>query len=105
MEETLTVLKLRAPASLRRFLLTTNAIENLIGSVRRVTRNVTRWRPGDMSARSSATGIFNAEQNFRRVRGYHYLPIFARALRHDTAKIDQSDARTPSLPSSARTNA
>jgi putative transposase len=91
MEETLTVLKLQLPASLRGFLLTTNAIENLIGSVRRLTRNVTRWRSGDMIARWSATAIFNAEHNFRRVRGYRYLPILARALRHDTAKIDQSE--------------
>jgi hypothetical protein len=35
MEETLTVLKLELPAPLRGFLVTTNAIENLIGSARR----------------------------------------------------------------------
>jgi len=90
LEETLTVLKLDLPASLRGFLLTTNAVENLIGSVRRVTRNVTRWRSGDMIARWSALGAFHAEQNFRRVRGYRYLPLLARALRHDVAKIAHS---------------
>ncbi len=91
LEETLTVLKLELPASLRGFLLTTNAVENLIGSVRRVTRNVTRWRSGDMIARWSAVGLSNAEQNFRRVRGYRHLPILARALHHDVVKIDQTE--------------
>jgi len=39
MEETLTVLKLELPAPLRGFLVTTNAIENLIGSARRTSRD------------------------------------------------------------------
>ena len=46
MEETLTIAKLGVPAALRTFLVTTNAIENLIGSSRRTSRNVTRWRSG-----------------------------------------------------------
>lgn len=91
LEETLTVLKFELPASLRGFLLTTNAVENLIGSVRRVTRNVTRWRSGDMIARWSAVGLYNAEQNFRRVRGYRHLPILARALHHEAVKIDRTE--------------
>jgi putative transposase len=91
LEETLTVLKFDLPASLRGFLLTTNAVENLIGSLRRVTRNVTRWRSGDMIARWSAVGLSNAEQNFRRVRGYRHLPILARALHHEAVKIDRTE--------------
>src|SRR5262249_2926267 len=91
LEETLTVLKFNLPASLRGFLLTTNAVENLIGSLRRVTRNVTRWRSGDMIARWSAVGLSTAEQNFRRVRGYRHLPLLARALHHDAVKIDQTE--------------
>jgi transposase-like protein len=91
LEETLTVLKCNLPASLRGFLLTTNAIENLIGSVRRITRNVTRWRSGDMIARWSALGMSNAEQNFRRIRGYRHLPKLNRALRGDAVKVDQTE--------------
>ncbi len=91
LEETLSVLKFELPASLRGFLLTTNAVENLIGSVRRVTRNVTRWRSGDMIARWSALGVFQAEQNFRRIRGYRHLPLLVRALRRNTATIDQTE--------------
>jgi putative transposase len=91
LEETLTVLKFDLPAALRGFLLTTNAIENLIGSVRRITRNVTRWRSGDMIARWSALGMSNAEQHFRRIRGYRHLPKLNRALRGDAVKVDQTE--------------
>ena len=44
MEETLTVVKLALPALLRQSLATTNAIENLNGTLRRVSRNVKRWK-------------------------------------------------------------
>ncbi len=44
MEETLTVVKLALPALLRQSLATTNAIENLNGTIRRVSRNVKRWK-------------------------------------------------------------
>jgi putative transposase len=42
LEETLTVLKLGLPPTLRRFFATTNCIENLIGTLRHVTRNIKR---------------------------------------------------------------
>ena len=51
LEETLTVLTLGLPTRLRRFFATTNCIENLIGTVRHVTRNVKRWRDGRMIRR------------------------------------------------------
>ena len=44
MEETLTVVKLALPELLRKSLATTNAIENLNGTIRRVSRNVKRWK-------------------------------------------------------------
>lgn len=91
MEETLTVAKLDLPAALRSFLVTTNAIENLIGTSRRISRNVKRWRSGEMIVRWTAIGLAQAEKNFRCVRGYRYLPLLARALRHDAVKIDQTE--------------
>lgn len=91
MEETLTVAKLDLPNALRTFLVTTNAIENLIGTSRRISRNVKRWRSGEMIVRWTAIGLAQAEKHFRRVRGYRYLPFLARALRHDAVKIDQTE--------------
>jgi putative transposase len=43
LEETLTVPTLGLPMRLQRFFAITNCIENLIGTVRHVTRNVKRW--------------------------------------------------------------
>jgi len=91
MEETLTVLKLELPAPLRGFLVTTNAIENLIGSARRTSRNVTRWRSGDMISRWAAVGLLQAEEHFRRIRGYRHLSLLKRALRADVSKLDATE--------------
>ena len=91
MEETLTVAKLDLPGALRTFLVTTNAIENLIGTSRRISRNVKRWRSGEMIVRWTAIGLAQAEKNFRRVRGYRHLPLLVRALRQDAVKIDRTE--------------
>jgi len=91
MEETLTGLKLKLPAALRGFLVTTNAIENLIGSARRTSRNVTRWRSGDMISRWAALGLLQAEQHFKRIRGYRHLPLLKRALCGDPSKLDATE--------------
>jgi putative transposase len=91
MEETLTVAKLDLPGALRTFLVTTNAIENLIGTSRRISRNVKRWRSGEMIVRWTAIGLAQAEKNFRRVRGCRHLPLLVRALRQDAVKIDRTE--------------
>ena len=56
LEETITVVKLDLPLALRRSLATTNNIENLVGSIRRVSRNVKRWRGTDMIRRWASLG-------------------------------------------------
>ena len=47
LDETLTVLRLGLAVTLCRTFSTTNAIENMNGTLRRITRNVKRWRGGD----------------------------------------------------------
>jgi putative transposase len=51
LDEMLTVIRLGLPLSLRRSLACTNIIENLMGTVRRVCRNVKRWRDASMALR------------------------------------------------------
>ena len=93
MEETLTVLKLDLPPMLRRSLATTNAIENTLGTVRRVTRNVKRWRGGGMARRWTAIGLVAAKKRFRRIKGHRELPALSAALRPKTAdKKDEGRA-------------
>jgi putative transposase len=79
LEETLTVLKLEVPAILRRFFATTNVIENLMGTIRTVTRNVKRWQPR-MKLRWTALALTRAEQRFHGIKGHRHLPQLAAAL-------------------------
>ncbi len=81
MEETLTVLKLDLSPTLRRSLATTNAIENCLGTVRRVSRNVKRWKGGAMVRRWTAIGLVTAQKRFRRIKGHRDLHQLVAALR------------------------
>jgi len=80
LEETLTVLKLGLPPRLRRFFATTNCIENLIGTLRHVTRNIKRWRDGDMRRRWIGLGLLRAAERFRRIKRHGELGALVSAL-------------------------
>lgn len=89
LEETLTVLKLGLPPLLTRSLATTNAIENLMGSVRQVTRNIKRWRNKNaMVKRWVALAISTAQRRFKRLKGHKEMPTLVAALRK-TAVVDK----------------
>lgn len=81
LDETLTVLRLDLPKTLRRTFSTTNAIENMNGTLRRVCRNVKRWRGESMIRRWIALGVAEAQRKFRRVKGHLQMPLFVAALR------------------------
>jgi transposase-like protein len=80
LEETLTVLKLELPPALRRFFATTNCIENLIGTLRHVSRNVKRWRGGDMRQRWLGLGLLRAAERFRRIKHHDQLGALGAVL-------------------------
>ena len=88
LDETLTVLTLGLPVRLRRFFATTNCIENLIGTVRHITRNVKRWRDGRMIRRWVGLALGRAATRFRRIQGHGELATLATALQ----KKAQSEA-------------
>ena len=81
MEETLTVVKLALPELLRKSLATTNAIENLNGTIRRVSRNVKRWKSPSMIRRWTALGVVTAEKKFHRIKGYRHMGALVRKQR------------------------
>jgi transposase-like protein len=85
--ETLTVMRLNLPASLRRTFATTNAIENMNGSLRRIARNVKRWKDEKMIRRWVALGIAEAQKGFRRVKGYVNMPSLVAAIRPAAAMV------------------
>ena len=99
LDETLTVLRLNTGITLTASLSSTNAIENLNGSVRNVTRRVKRWRGGKMAMRWVASGLLEAEKKFRRVKGYREMPglvasleALCPALKNKTLDIDEQAA-------------
>src|SRR5262249_12701408 len=80
LDEMLTVTRLGLPAKLRRSLACTNSIENMMGTVRRVCRNVKRWRNAAMALRWTAAGMMEAAKGFRRLKAYKHLPVLRAAL-------------------------
>ncbi|MDP3063589.1 MAG: transposase [Chloroflexota bacterium] len=73
LEETLTVVRLGVHADLRKTLSNTNVIESAFSVAGQVSRQVKRWRPGDMRWRWCAAGLLHAEERFRRVDGYRHI--------------------------------
>jgi putative transposase len=87
LDEMLTVNRLGLPAKLRRSLACTNSIENMMGTVRRVCRNVKRWRNAAMALRWTAAGMMEAAKGFRRLKAYKHLPALRAALIAHQAKF------------------
>jgi len=93
--ETLTVLRLDVPPTLARTLRSTNAIESMIGISRHHSRNVKRWRDGQMALRWCAAGMLEAGKQFRRVNGHLHLPTLRTALeRHVGAETVGANCHT-----------
>jgi transposase-like protein len=80
LDEILTVVRLKLPMELRRSLACTNIAENMMGTIRRVTGNVKRWRNGKMALRWVAAGMIEAAKGFRKLKAHKQLPILRAAL-------------------------
>jgi transposase-like protein len=82
LDETLSVQALGIRDALYRTLRTTNPIENLNGSIAHYTRNVKRWRDGQMTLRWVASALSDAKDRFRKLRGH-------RDMKHLIAALDK----------------
>ena len=89
LDETLTVKRFGLPTQLERILSTTNAIENLMGSVRGHTRRVKKWKDTRMMLRWVATALEDASTRFRCVMHRAGMRDLAAALRSDTSTVAQ----------------
>ena len=92
LDEILTVIRLGLPRELRRSLACTNIIENALGTVRQVSRNVKRWRGVEMALRWATTGMLEAQKTFRRLKTYRQLPILRKALQEHMRREQASSA-------------
>jgi hypothetical protein len=81
LEETLTVQALGITGALYRTLRTTIPIENLNGSIAHFTRNVKRWKDGQMTLRWIAGALSDAKGRFRKLRGDRDMKTLLAALK------------------------
>ena len=94
-DEILTVIRLGLPAELRRSLACTNIIENMMGTVRRVCRNVKRWQDASMALRWTSAAMLEAARGFRRLKAYKQLSALQTALAVHQAKHAANSAVEP----------
>ena len=58
----------------------------MMGTIRRVSRNVKRWRNASMALRWTAAGMLEAKKGFRRINACRQLPVLRAALLAHQAK-------------------
>jgi putative transposase len=93
LEETLTVQQLGITGALYRTLRTTNPIENLNGSIAHFTRNVKRWKDGQMTLRWVAGALSDAKGRFRKLRGYRDMKFLLAALKPDAVSTTKTERK------------
>jgi transposase-like protein len=94
LEETLTVTRLGVNGKLKKTLASTNPCESMIECVRRSSRNVKHWQNGEMCLRWTAAGMLEAEQQFRRIIGYHDLAKLASTVEREVTLPQPQHAPT-----------
>lgn len=73
-EELLTLHRLEVPAELRVSLHSTNMIESLFSTVRQCEKNIKRYRNSRMAQRWLAAVALHAEEGFRTIKGFQFIP-------------------------------
>ena len=86
LDEILTVNRLGLPLELRRSLACTNIIESMNSVIRRVCRNVKRWRDASMARRWTGAAMLEAKKGFRRLKAHKQLPVLKAALQSHRAE-------------------
>jgi transposase-like protein len=92
LEEMFTVRRLGVADRLARTLTSTNPVESMISIARTTTRNVKRWKDGEMVRRWTAAGMLNAERSFRRIKGCKDMPALVAALARHVEEVTVTTA-------------
>jgi putative transposase len=92
LDEILTVRRLGLPPELRRSLACTNIIENMMGTIRSVCRNVKHWGSASMALRWTAAAMLEAKKGFRRLKAYQQLPALRTALAAHQVKLSNKSS-------------
>ena len=91
MEEILTLHRLQVPELLRKTLHSTNLIEGVFYQVRRMERNIKRYRSSKMSRRWLGACLIQAEKQFRLVQGYQSIPLVIKNIQQQQRKSQRFD--------------
>ena len=63
----------------------------MMGTIRRVCRNVKRWQDASMALRWTSAAMLEATKGFRRLKAYKQLPVLRTALAaHQTKRAANS---------------
>jgi transposase-like protein len=92
LEEILTLHRLKVPELLRKALHSTNAIESVFSQVRRMEKNIQRYRSSRMSRRWLATCLLDAEKHFRKVKGHRSIPEVIKNIAWEQQKKEMKEA-------------
>ena len=68
-----------------------------MGSIRRVCRNVKRWRDASMALRWTGAAMLEAAKGFRRLKAHRQLPVLRSAL----VKLQAEHSSKPVLEQNA----
>ena len=80
--ETLTVIKFKIPPLLKKTLLSTNPIESAFSYTQYRVGRVKNWKKSpDQIGRWAASILIHAEEKFRTIRGFMYLPKLKEELK------------------------
>jgi putative transposase len=101
LDEMLTVTRLGLPPELRRSLACTIIIENVMGTLRRVCRNVRYWRSPSMALRWAGAAMQEAAKGFRRLKAHKRLPLLKAALAERKARAASANRRLAQTPKAA----
>jgi transposase-like protein len=93
LEDTLTAQALGITGALYRTLCSTNPIENLNGLIAHYTRNVKRWKDGQMVLRWVASALADASTRMRKLRGCGQMKSLLKALDAKAAALDDQPMR------------
>ena len=89
----MTVQALGITGALYRTLRTTNPIENLNGSIAHFTRNVKRWKDGQMTLRWIAGALSDAKGRFRKLRRHRDMKTLLAALNAKSATVTEAERK------------
>jgi len=92
LEEILTLHRLKVSELLRKSLHSTNPIESVFSQVRKMEKNIKRYRSSGMSRRWLGTCLLYAEKQFKIVKGFKFIPDVIKNIKNEQQQKEMKEA-------------